>query len=450
MADISTPGIATKRLTAQEYVENFSDLHPPLSDNKAHLEADRCYFCHDAPCMAACPTSIDIPLFIRQISAGMPDGAAETIFASNILGGMCARVCPTETLCEEVCVHVEQGNLPVKIGELQRYATDHAMKSGAISFSRKADTGKHVAIVGAGPAGLACAHSLAGSGHRVTIYEAREKPGGLNEYGLAAYKTTNDFAQREVDFVLSIGGIEVEYGKALGRGFSLDELAGNNDAVFVGLGLDATNDLGAAGADLDGVHDAVDYIARLRQAEDLSDLPVGQNVVVIGGGMTAIDIAVQIKRLGARSVSMVYRRGKKQMGASEFERELALTDGVCIVCWAKPSAIQGDNGKVEAVVFERTRLEDGKLVGTGETFSLVADQVFSAIGQVLDSAPFDGSGVELEGCRVAVDDNGKTSLDNVWAGGDCVVGGKNLTVSSVEDGKVAAAAINRFLNDGKD
>jgi len=238
MAEISTPGVVAGRLGTQEYVDNFSDLHPALTQNKARSEAERCYFCHDAPCMEACPTSIDIPLFIRQIAAGTPDGAAQTIFASNILGGMCARVCPTETLCEEVCVHVEQGNLPVKIGQLQRYATDHAMesggaaRSGAISFNRATDTGKHVAIVGAGPAGLACAHALSANGHGVTIFEAKEKPGGLNEFGLAAYKTTDDFARREVEFVLSIGGIDIQYGKKLGTDLALDDLTRGYDASF--------------------------------------------------------------------------------------------------------------------------------------------------------------------------------------------------------------------------
>lgn len=447
MADISTSGIAAGRLDTKQYVENFSDLHPPLSKNKAFIEADRCYFCYDAPCMDACPTSIDIPMFIRQISTDRPDSAAETIFTSNILGGMCARVCPTETLCEEVCVHVEQGNLPVKIGELQRYATDHAMQSGSVSFERADATGKRVAIVGAGPAGLACAHRLAANGHSVTILEAKTKPGGLNEFGLAAYKTTDNFAQREVEFILSIGGIDIEYDQALGRDLTLDKLSQDYDAVFLGLGLGATNGLGITGDDLDGVHDAVDYIADLRQAGDLGTLPVGQQVVVIGGGMTAIDIAVQIKRLGAREVTMVYRRGPEQMGASDFECELALNNGVTITHWAMPTAVLGDDGNVSAVDFERTGLNgDGKLVGTGETFTLTADQVFSAIGQVLESNSLSDSNLKVEGRRIVVDDDRKTSFGNVWAGGDCVVGGQNLTVSSVDDGNVAASAINKFLS----
>jgi len=450
MTKNNTSGIHSGRLSADQYVENFSELHPPLSENKAHVEAERCYFCHDAPCMDACPTSIDIPLFIRQIAAGTPDGAAQTIFNSNILGGMCARVCPTETLCEEVCVHVEQGNLPVKIGELQRYATDHAMHTGSPQFTRAADTGKHIAIVGAGPAGLACAHRLAGNGHKVTIFEALDKPGGLNEYGLAAYKTVDNFAQSEVEFVLSIGGIAIEYGKKLGTDIVLADLSRDYDAVFLGLGLAATNSLGVDGDEIEGVRDAVEYIADLRQADDLAALPVGQNVIVIGGGMTAIDIAVQIKCLGARDVTLAYRRGPEQMGASDFECELALTNGVKIIHWVKPVAIMGNQGSVATVNFERTAVRNGKLIGTSETFTLPADQVFSAIGQVLEPSPFEGSDLKLEGRRIFVDEGAKTSLANVWAGGDCVVGGQNLTVSSVEDGNVAAASINHFLKPGKD
>ena len=450
MSQTSKAGISSGRLDPLSYVENFSDLHPPLSPNKAKIESDRCYFCHDAPCMEACPTSIDIPLFIREISTDNPDGAADTIFKSNILGGMCARVCPTETLCEEVCVHVEQGNLPVKIGELQRFATDHAMETygqtGGVKFSRAASTGKRICVVGAGPAGLACAHRLASNGHDVTILEAKEKSGGLNEYGLAAYKTTNDFAQNEVEFVLSIGGITIEHGKALGKDVSVSELTSAYDAVFLGLGLDNTNGLGLDGEDLAGVYDAVDYISDIRQADNLADLDVGQQVVVIGGGMTAIDVAVQVKKLGARDVTIAYRRGPDQMGASAFECELAQTNGVVIQHWAAPVELSGDDEKVRYITLARTQLNDaGKLENTGDTFTLACDQVFKAIGQTFDPSAILGAEIELEARRIKIDDDGKTSLEKVWAGGDCVAGGDDLTVSSVEDGNVAAASIDAFL-----
>lgn len=433
------------RLEMAQYAENFADLNPPLSDTQAKTEAEKCFFCFDAPCMEACPTSIDIPLFIRQIAAANPAGAAQTILDSNILGGMCARVCPTETLCEEVCVHVNEGNDPVKIGQLQRFATDHAMAEGTARFYRAPASGRKVAVVGAGPAGLACAHGLARKGHEVTVYEAREKPGGLNEFGLAAYKTTDNFAQKEIDFVLSVGGITIETGKRLGPDVTMADLADHHDAVFLAIGLGGVNDLGIEGEDLPGVIDAVDYIAELRQAQDLSGLAVGDRVVVIGGGMTAIDIAVQTKKLGAREVSIVYRRGPSQMGASLYERELAQTNGVTIINWAAPVKISG-KGAAESVTFARTAINgDGKLRQTNETFTLAADQVFKAIGQKLDPAGLADSGIETSGGKIVVDANRKTSRDGVWAGGDCIAGSDDLTVSAAEDGKVAAAAIDAAL-----
>ena len=444
-----TPDIANGRLKPDEYARNFADLHPPLEKHQAFVEADRCYFCYDAPCVQACPTSIDIPLFIREILTDNPKGAAETIFASNILGGMCARVCPTETLCEEVCVREIAEGKPVRIGELQRYATDVFMREEARQpFERARPTGKRVAVVGGGPAGLSCAHRLASHGHDVVIYDARPKLGGLNEYGIAAYKSTNDFAQAEVDFVLSIGGITVENGKVMGRDFTIAELRKSYDAVFIGLGLAGVNALGLADESIDGVADAVAYIADLRQASDLSQLPVGRRIVVVGGGMTAIDIASQSKRLGAEDVTIVYRRGPDKMGASEFERELAQTDGVRIKFNAKPKQLVAGNGRVTGIEFEYTADRDGKLVGTGETFVLDADMVFKAIGQTFVPAVLDGAleAITLEGGRIKVDEERRTSLAGVWAGGDCAAGGEDLTVVAVEDGKVAAESINRALS----
>ena len=442
--DIKSSEIASGRLRAEEYAENFSDLHAPLNTHEAYVEADRCYFCYDAPCVTACPTSIDIPKFIRQIQSGNPVGSAKTIFAQNILGGMCARVCPTETLCEEVCVREEAEGKPVKIGQLQRYATDHYMQGRDQPFTRAEPTSKKVAVIGAGPAGLSCAHRLASYGHEVVIFEAQDKPGGLSEYGIAAYKTVNNFAQAEVDFVLSIGGLFIECGKKLGENITLDRLRDEFDAVFLALGMAGVNTLGLEGENLSGVVDAVDYISDLRQANDLSVLPVGRNVVVIGGGMTAVDAAVQSKMLGAENVTMVYRRGKDAMNASEYEQELAQTRGVKIIFSAQPARlIEGDAGKVGAVEFEYTAQDNGKLVGTGETFILAADMVFKAIGQ-----HFVGDGTEaiaLKDGRIAVDVNCRSNLEDVWAGGDCIAGGEDLTVVAVEDGKVAAEAINLYL-----
>ena len=447
MAADRVPDIAAGRLKPEEYRANFSDLHPPLERHEAFVEADRCYFCYDAPCVAACPTGIDIPLFIREILTDNPAGAARTILQQNIFGGMCARVCPTETLCEEVCVREVAEGKPVRIGELQRYATDVLIETGEHPFARAQLTGKRVAVVGGGPAGIACAHRLALYGHDVVVFDARPKIGGLNEFGIAAYKAVDGFAGREVDFILSIGGIQVETGKVLGREFTLGELREDFDAIFLAIGLGGVNALGLSGEDMAGVEDAVDYIAGLRQARDLSSLPVGRRVVVVGGGMTAIDIATQSKRLGAEQVTIVYRRSAERMGASRYERELAQTDGVTIVFNAKPSGLTDVNGRVTGIEFEYTREQDGRLVGTGETFTLEADMVFKAIGQTFDGEALNGAiaGVELEGGRIKVDSERRTNLPNVWAGGDCVAGGNDLTVVAVADGRDAAESIHHAL-----
>ncbi|RUW36730.1 NAD(P)-dependent oxidoreductase, partial [Mesorhizobium sp. M1A.F.Ca.IN.020.06.1.1] len=440
-------GIAGGRLSAEQYADNFSDLHPPLDHHEALVEADRCYFCYDAPCMNACPTSIDIPMFIRQIATGNPLGSAKTIFDQNILGGMCARVCPTETLCEEVCVREVAEGKPVQIGRLQRYATDVAMDEGKQFYKRAEPTGKTVAVVGAGPAGLAAAHRLARHGHDVTILEARPKAGGLNEYGIAAYKSVDDFAQAEVDYVTAIGGIDIQNGKALGRDFQLSDLIRNYDAVFLGLGLGGVNALRAAGEDTDGVANAVEFIAELRQASDLSSLPVGRRVVVIGGGMTAIDAAVQSKLLGAEEVTICYRRGQEHMNASGFEQDLAAANGVTIRHWLQPKRVIAENGKVSAIELEYTAMNGDKLAGTGEMLRLNADQVFKAIGQSFVPAHLNGSvaSIELDGGRIRVDAEGRTSLAKVWAGGDCIFGGDDLTVSAVAQGRDAAESIHRAL-----
>ncbi len=439
-----TPGIAPGRLQPDDYKRNFSDLHPPYDGHEAAVAADRCYFCYDAPCITACPTEIDIPLFIRQIQTGNPDAAAKTILSQNILGGMCARVCPTETLCEEACVREAAEGKPVEIGRLQRHATDSLMAKGLHPFERGASTGKRVAVVGAGPAGLACAHRLAMKGHDVVIYDARPKPGGLNEFGIASYKTTGGFAQAEVEWLLKIGGITMELGKRLGDGLSLGALVAEYDAVFLGIGLAGVNALRAAGEDKDGVRDAVDFIAELRQASDLASLPVGRNVVVIGGGMTAVDAAVQARLLGAENVTMVYRRGREKMSASEFEQDLAASKGVRIIHNAQPVAVHGNGAAVE-VEFEYTRDGAGGLEGTGETFRLAADQVFKAIGQTLDGAP---EGLTLDGGKIAVTGAGRTGMAGVWAGGDCAAGGDDLTVTAVAEGRDAAEDIHATLMGG--
>ena len=391
--------------------------------------------------MEACPTTIDIPLFIRQIATGTPEAAAKTILEQNILGGMCARVCPTETLCEEVCVRETAEGAPVEIGRLQRYATDTVMD--AHPFQRAEATGKSVAVVGAGPAGLSAAHRLATHGHDVVLYDARPKAGGLNEYGIASYKSVDDFAAREVDWLLSIGGIEVKLGQALGNGLNLDGLTQAHDAVFLAVGLAGVNALRCDGEDKDNVLDAVDFISDLRQADDLKGLPVGRHVVVIGGGMTAVDAAVQARLLGAEDVSLVYRRGRDRMGASPFEQDLAASKGVRIITHAAPKAIHG-NGAVAEIEFAYTADGADGLQETGESFRLKADQVLKAIGQTLG----DANGLDIDGGKIAVDEAGRTSRKGIWAGGDCASGGDDLTVTAVAEGRDAAEDIHATLMGG--
>ena len=439
--DQMTPGVAAGRLPKEQLADNFQDLHAPLAPHEAAVAADRCYFCHDAPCMTACPTSIDIPMFIRQIQTGTPEAAAETIFDQNILGGMCARVCPTETLCEEVCVREVAEGKPVEIGRLQRFATDTVMATGTHPFERADPTGKSIAVVGAGPAGLACAHRLAMHGHAVNLFDARPKAGGLNEFGIAAYKSVDGFAASEVDWLLQIGGIDLELGKRLGTDMSLDELRETYDAVFLSVGLGDVNTLGLAGEDMNNASDAVEFISDLRQSVDLSKLKVGRNVVVIGGGMTAVDAAVQSRLLGAENVTMAYRRGRDQMGASAYEQDLATSKGVRILYNVQPVAVHG-NGAVAEVELEYTKTENGKLVGTGETLRIAADQLLSAIGQKLDDMP---EGLKLDGGKIAVSADGKTSVDGVWAGGDVASGGDDLTVTAVAEGRDAAEDIHATL-----
>jgi len=435
------------RLSQEEISSNFSEMHPPLSRPEALIEADRCYFCYDAPCTTACPTGIDIPGFIQKIRSDNLKGSAHTILRENIMGGMCARVCPTEVLCEEACVRNEHEDKPVSIGLLQRYATDPVFEQNLALFARAPSTGKRIAIVGGGPAGLSCAHRLAVLGHEVVIFNRDSKLGGLNEYGIAAYKTVNDFAQQEVSWILGIGGIDVRRNTALGIDISLDDLRNEFDAVFLAFGLGGVNKLGLANENADGVLNAVDYIAKLRQSENLDDLPVGRHVVVIGGGMTAIDIAVQSKRLGSEIVDIVYRRGPEQMGASQYEQDFAQTSGVTIRHWASPTRLLISD-RVTGIEFERTELDaNGKLQPTGDKWSLDADIVFKAVGQSVATEVFGqvAESFEQKGGKLLVDGDRQTSLPDVWAGGDCIYGNDDLTVTAVQDGKVAANSIDRAL-----
>ena len=436
--------------TSKEYQEVFCDLHPPLTAENARAEASRCYYCYDAPCIQACPTEIDIPSFIRKISNGNRKGAAMDILEANIMGGTCSRVCPVEVLCQSACVREKSESKPVEIGRLQRFATEEviaeSVKSGTSPFKRNGSNGKKIAVVGAGPAGLSCAHRLAVLGYEVTVFDAKEKSGGLNEYGLAPYKVTDEFVQKEVNFILSVGGIGVQYGQVLGETIKLEKLRSDFSAVFLGIGLGDSNLLSIPGEDLSGVIDATQFIQKIRQTKELASLPVGRNVVVVGGGNTAVDIAVQMRKLGAESVTLVYRRGEAQMGATHYEQELAQKSGVLIKTWAKPIQIKGDQTGVREVDFETTRMgASGKLENSGSFFTLKADQVFKAIGQKLDTQSLmkNLSSLELVQGKIWVNHQFETSLPCVYAGGDCISVGADLTVTAVQHGKLAALSIHR-------
>lgn len=420
MADAAPP----QSLTRAQIAANFADAHPPLTQSQAVVAANRCYFCHDAPCTEACPTEIDIPGFIRGIATGNIAGAAYKILDSNIFGGSCARVCPTEILCERACVRTAECGEAVDIGALQRVATDWQMAQPDHPFTRAAATGKSIAIIGAGPAGLACAHGLARLGHVVTVYDARPKPGGLNEYGIAAYKMADDFAAREVAFLTAIGGISITYKQRLGDNLKLADLRERFDAVFIAIGLGASNRLGIPGEDLPNIRDAVDFIAELRQACDKSTLKIPARVVVIGGGNTAIDAATQAKLLGAEDVTMLYRRGPEQISATADEQAWAQTRGVNIRFWAQPLQILQTASGLSVVC---------------DAATYTADLILKAVGQT-----FTNGLPEFPHGRIMVDDQFRTSIPGVFAGGDCTPG-MDLTVHAVQDGKLAARAIDIFL-----
>ena len=437
MTETAIADIRPGRRSAAEVAAAFADAAPRLSRTQALVEAERCLYCYDAPCIQACPTGIDVPSFIRRIAEDNLRGAARAILTANPLGGTCARACPTEVLCEQACVRTAQQAKPVEIGALQRYAVDAVMDRPVTAlFTRAAATGRRIAVVGAGPAGLACAFELARRGHEVVIHDARPAAGGLNEYGLAAYKMAGGFAQAELNWLLGIGGITLQLDWQLQTAAQLQALRDGFDAVFLAVGLSRTPRLGIPGEALAGVRDAVDFIAELRQAGDLAALPVGRRVVVVGGGMTAIDAAVQSKLLGAETVHMVYRRGPETMGASKSEQHWAQTRGVAIHHHLAPLEIVGQGGHASAVRFARS--------GGGDV-TYAADTVLRAIGQKLDETVLTAAGLTLQAGRVVADADGRTGVPRLFAGGDCRAGGRDLTVEAVEDGKRAAAALHADL-----
>jgi dihydropyrimidine dehydrogenase (NAD+) subunit PreT len=437
------------KLTDEAYEGNFADIGPRLTPTAAVAEGSRCLFCYDAPCIRACPTGIDIPSFIKKILTGNLKGSARTILEANILGYSCARVCPVEALCEGACVLNQEHKRPVMIGALQRLATEDVVMRGTAVLKAGPPNGRRVALVGAGPASFGCAAELARLGYACRILEKRTVPGGLNTHGIAAYKMRAAEALREVELVRSLG-VEIVEGVEVGRGTEAAQLRRDFDAVFVGVGLGRTESLRVPGEDLAGVVDALSFIDRLKN-EPFRHVDVGQTVVVIGAGNTSVDAATQAKRLGAENVLVVYRRGPEDVSAYHYEYELAKSDGVVYVFYAAPVRFLGE-GAVTGLECLRTEVvadaAGRRVVRTvpGSEFAIPCDMAITAVGQVRQAewlaAAFPG--LALEGGRVKTDGQGRTSLAGVYAGGDCVNGGKEV-VNAVAEGKAAARALDADL-----
>ncbi|MFT3827141.1 MAG: NAD(P)-dependent oxidoreductase [Chitinophagaceae bacterium] len=445
--------IEANRLTAEQYEQNFSDIHPPFDKKEAALvEANRCLYCYDAPCTKSCPTSINVPKFIKQISTENIKGSAHTIFSSNIFGGGCSRVCPVEKLCEGACVYNLMHEAPIPIARLQRYATEKAIEQKWSLFEREAPTGKKVAVIGAGPAGLSCAHVLSRAGVDVTVYEKESAGGGLMTYGIAAYKVTPEFCNDEVDFITSVGGIDIKYNHELGKDVQLAELQQQYDAVFIGIGVGLANTLNIPGEELEGVEDAISFIYNLR-TKGFPHIAVGSKVAVIGMGMTAIDAATQAKRLGAAEVTLVYRRTEAEKNCTDVELDIAKLDG-CKTLWlAAPKNIIGSNGKVAALECDIMQLgtpdQSGKPapIPTGDTIVIEVDMVIKATGQKPYASLVQENNIEHNKGKIVLKENYSTNMPGVFAGGDCVNGGKEV-VDAVQAGKDGAKAVLEYLGVG--
>jgi glutamate synthase (NADPH/NADH) small chain len=430
---------------------SFEELKPALGRDEALAEASRCLFCYDAPCTRACPTHIDVPAFIKKIATGNLRGSARTILSANVLGASCARVCPTEVLCEGACVMHDLHFRPIKIGQLQRHATDWAMSAGVRPFEPAPRRGGKVAIIGGGPAGLACAAELLRLGIEAVVFDAAERPGGLNTTGVAEYKMTPAFALREVEW-LKEAGLKVRSGVRVGVDVSIPELERLYDAIFVGVGLGRIGKLGIPGEELPGVVDAIDFIAELKLDRDRAKTKIGRRVAVIGGGNTAIDCVTQAERLGAEEVSLIYRRGLKEMPAYPHEVHLARESGTRFRFLSQPVRVVGKD-RVEGVELQAMRLGAADGSGRrapepvpGERETLPVDLVIAATGQepqlrLLEMLP----NVKLDRGRVVVDERTmQTSNPRYFAGGDCVSGGQEV-VNAVAEGKRAAAGIAAYV-----
>ena len=426
--------------------DNFSSIKPRMTATEGLVEASRCLFCHDAPCITACPTSIDIPMFIRQIMTDNVKGAAKTIFTQNILGKSCAHVCPTEVLCEGACVYNHLNEKPIDIGRLQAYATDWAIDNNISFFKKGLPTGKKIAVVGGGPAGLACAHKLTVLGHEVVLYEANEKAGGLNTYGVAPYKYTNKDSQQEVNYISKIG-FEIKTNSPVNKN-TVGELEKKYDAIFLGIGLGKSKRLNIPGENLKSVYGASEFIHELREKEQ--KIKVGKKVIILGAGNTAIDAAVESSKLGA-DVTVVYRRTEKEQSAYFFEVELAKNNDVKFMYLTSPLEILGKT-MVEGLKCIKNNLEEKNgskkpevISIKGSEFIIPCDMVILATGQekMIDfysSIP----DLELNNGKIVVNKFFQTKNPKYFAGGDCINGGKEV-VNAVANGRDAASGIHEYL-----
>ena len=435
-----------KPTTKEEFDKNFKQKKPLMNDTEAYYEASRCLFCYDAPCMQACPTHIDIPLFIKQIHTNNITGSSKTIFDANWLGNACGIVCPTGVLCEGACVYNLQDVPPVQIGRLQNYATNKTINADKTIFKVGVSNGKKIAIIGAGPAGIACACEARTLGYDVDIFEAKSNPSGLMVHGIAPYKITNEEVLKEIDYLQSQLGFNIKYDSAINSKEELSKLENDYDAIFLGVGLGKTASLGLDGENKEGVIGAVEFIEELRMKNHKTHVP--KKVVVIGGGNTAMDAASESARMGARKTVLAYRNSKEKMGAYGFEYDLAIGAGVDSLFNVSPIAIVG-NGKVEGVKFAKTEMVEGKLqTNTSNTFIVRCDMVIKATGQAKQGGFYELiDNLEIDSkTRIVVDETTfQTSNPKYFAGGDAVNGGAEV-VNAAYDGKMAAQGIHQFLN----
>ena len=435
-------------LDAETAARNMAEIEPKYSPQEAVVEANRCLFCFDAPCIKACPTGIDIPAFIKKISTRNLTGSARTILESNILGGSCARVCPTSVLCEGACVMLDRDQQPIKIGRLQRYATDHVFENDLqVLHPPKQKSGKRVALIGGGPASMGCAAELALLGHEAVIFEKKPEAGGLNTYGIAYYKLTPEMSLQEVELIKQLG-VEFRTGVEVGKDVSVSELEKEFDAIFVGVGLGHTYRLDIPGEKLPEVQEALAFIEEFH-VNPLHEVAVGKRVAVIGCGNTAIDAVTQAKRLGAEQAVIIYRRGPADMPAYVYEYDLAKRDGAEFIFHAVPVEVLEQDGHVAGLKLARSSVDDqGKLtVDESDTYELPFDMVIKALGQEKMTDMLNHLLPDLElnqNGTIKTDANGQTNIPHVFAGGDGANGGAEV-VNAVGEGKKAARGIHRLF-----